>query len=345
MQPKKAGGRRLGEDSIRQIAILRALQLGDLLCAVPAWRALRASYPSARIALIGLPWARNFVGRFHHYLDEFIEFPGYPGLPERCVKPEAIPPFLVQMQARRFDVVLQMHGSGHYVNEVAALLAGRKTAGFYVPGEFAPEPDCFMPYPDTVPEVHRHLQLMEFLGVPSLGDRLGWPITPEDERRFAGLEQGSLLARGFVCIHPGGRGALRRWPPELFGRIADLVAGRGLQVVITGTTEESELAEAMAGVMRTKAINLVGCTDLGVLGALLRHARLLVANDTGVSHVASALRVPSVIICTGSDPVRWGPLDRTRHRVVLGPVATVESVAAEIDDVLDGDRLEAEVHA
>ncbi len=45
----------------RTIVLLRALQLGDLLCAVPAFRSLRAAFPQAHIALIGLPWSKTFV--------------------------------------------------------------------------------------------------------------------------------------------------------------------------------------------------------------------------------------------------------------------------------------------
>lgn len=121
------------------IVILRALQLGDLLCAVPSFRALRKAFPAARITLVGLPWAESFVQRFQAYLDDFVAFPGWPGLPEREPQIEQIPGFLAEMQARRFDLALQMQGSGGFTNPLIRLFGARQTVGFYLPGQYFPE--------------------------------------------------------------------------------------------------------------------------------------------------------------------------------------------------------------
>jgi ADP-heptose:LPS heptosyltransferase len=134
-------------------------------------------------------------------------------------------------------------------------------------------------------------------------------------KRCAGAS--TLRAGAYACVHPGARSATRRWPVERFAEVADGLSEHGLRVVLTGSGEEQELTRAVSDRMKAPAVDLAGELDLGGMAAIIADARLLVSNDTGVSHLASALGVPSVIVFSASDPARWAPLDRARHRCVL----------------------------
>src|SRR5262245_1885889 len=137
----------------RQVVILRALQLGDLLTAVPAFRALRGAFPDACITLVSLPWAHEFVERFHTYLDHFISFPGFPEFPEQSINIREFPAFLFNLQKSNFDLALQMQGSGGPANSLICLWGAKRCAGFYKRGTYCPNEDSFLEYPEHEPEV------------------------------------------------------------------------------------------------------------------------------------------------------------------------------------------------
>lgn len=318
-----------------RVAIFRALPgLGDFLCMVPALRALRAAWPDARVTLIGLPTTHALAARFGQYIDDTLAFPGYPGLIEQAAQPPAVVAFLVAAQACRFDLALQLHGSGGITNPLVALLGARQIAGCYLPGAYCPDPDMFVPYPEGAHEIWRMLRVVERLGVPLAGDALAFPLTADDYAALHACPRTrGLRPDGYVCIHPGAADPARRWPTAHFAAVADGLAARGLRVVLTGTDGERELTGAVQSAMCADALDLAGQTGLGALAALLADARLLVANDTGVSHLAAALQTPSVVLFQTTDPRRWGPLDDARHRVLAGnPAAT--AVIAVADDLL-----------
>jgi ADP-heptose:LPS heptosyltransferase len=321
----------------RRVAVLRALQLGDLLCAVPALRALRAALPTAEIVLVGLPWARALVERYPQYLDDFCEFPGWPGLPERKPDLAAIPAFLARMQAEDFDLAIQLHGSGPFVNPLIVLFGARRPAGFYLPGDWCPDPRLFLPWPEEGLEVRRLLRLTDFLGAPARGEDLEFPLRPEDECELQTLVGANGLRPGqYVCVHPGASVPQRRWPLDHFAAVAEVLGSRGLGVVLTGTAAEAGLTGALAAALPFSCLDLAGRTSLGGLAALLSGARLLVCNDTGVSHLAAALRVPSVVISTGDNPARWAPIDGRLHRVLCRAEGVPPgAVLAQTDDLLD----------
>ena len=298
----------------RHILVFRALVLGDWLCATPALRSLRAAAPHARIVLCGLPWTAELATRLST-VDEFLPFPGHPGLPERTPEPGAFERFVDAVRGRRFDLALQIHGSGGIVNPLITSLRARRTAGFALSGT-EKGLDLALPWPTHGTEIERCLALTDALGAPRVGTHIDFPLFEADHREATRLLASAGVDGRYVLMHPGSQLPSRRWPPERFAAVADALASRGLAVVLTGTAAEAPLAAAVRAACRRPPVDLVGRTaSLWALGALVESASLVVANDTGLSHIAAALRTPSVIVASGSDVPRWAPLDRRLHRV------------------------------
>ena len=298
----------------RTIVVFRALMLGDLLCATPALRALRAAAPGARIALCGLPWTAELAGRLPS-VDEFIEFPGHSALPERTPAPGALEQFVDAMRQRRFDLALQMHGSGGTVNPLVESLGALATAGFATPTTAAGL-DLAVPWSEHGTEIERCLSLTDALGAARAGLHLDLPLTAGDRAELARLRATHGMAGRYAIVHPGSQLPSRRWSPERFAWVADALVEAGLSVVLTGSAAEAPLTAAVSRFCRRPVLDLAGATrSIWALGALVEAAALVIANDTGISHIAAALGTRSVIVASGSDVPRWAPLDRRLHRV------------------------------
>jgi ADP-heptose:LPS heptosyltransferase len=214
-------------------------------------------------------------------------------------------------------LALQLHGSGEVSNPLIALLGARRLAGYFREGQFCPDAATFLPWRDSEPEIDRCVRLVATLGAAPRGLELEAPLLPADrEALAAALADESLPRASYVCVHAGAQWPSRRWYPERFAVVADALAARSLRIVLTGTAGEAALARRVAARMLAPALDLVGRTTLGALTALIDGARLVVANDTGVRHVAAARGTPCVAVACGSDVGRWparGPAQRLVH--------------------------------
>ena len=323
----------LPTDRAARIAVVRALALGDLLCAVPALRALRRTLPEAHISLIALPWTVELTRRLPGYVDELIEFPGFPGLPEvRPVDPGRLAAFLVDMQRREFDLAIQLQGDGLVSNGFTCLLGARWALGVMVPERAEPCPGTWLPFDPHLSEVRRHLRVVAALGGPANDPRLEFPLLDSDADELTAALNGAILRPGsYAVVHPGAAAAIRRWPAERFAAVADDLVRNGTPVVLTGSGEEAEIVAGVRAAMTERALDLSGRTTLGALAALVAGSRLLVVNDTGVSHLAVALGVPSVTVSTATDPVRWAP-PADGHHVFVGGVPEANGCKHGLDE-------------
>jgi ADP-heptose:LPS heptosyltransferase len=308
---------------IERIAVFRPSTLGGVLCAMPALRALRQGFPDARITLVGLPWAHGLARRFD-CIDAFVEFPGFPGLGATEADVRALPDFLAQMQAARFDLALQMHGQDEVANAVVAAFGARHQAGYAATQGWRPATDAahYIAWPERGHESERLLALTDHLGLARCGTGLEFPLDAADRAEAAELLAAHATAHlPYVCMHVGAPLPSRRWDVRRFAEVADTLAARGRAVVLTGAAEDAGLVHDVEACMRHAPVNLCGRTSLWTLGALIEGAETVICSDAGISHVAAALGRPSVVVSCGYDVERWAPPDTERHRVVAHPVA------------------------
>lgn len=302
----------------RKVALVRASRIGDFLCAVPALRALRAALPAAEMTMITLPLLRDLAVR-SPYLDRYVPFPGFPGLAEQFFDARRAVSFFRRMQEERFDLAVQMQGSGVYSNPFTLLLGARATAGFVRPGDAAGPLDAALPLPEGVHEVRRVLALSGFLGAPACGEELEFPLWPQDHAAAERLLEGAACP--LIGLHTGARDRTRRWALDRFAAVGQEMQRRhGGTVVIVGGPEERVAGESVAGALDGPCLNLAGQTSLAELGAVIARLSVLVTNDSGPAHIAYALDVPVVTIFGGGSPALNGPLRPGPHRVLTHDV-------------------------
>lgn len=118
----------------------------------------------------------------------------------------------------------------------------------------------------------------------------------------------------------GARAPFKQWPPERFGQLGARLEERGFRVLITGDERDREAVEVCARDIKN-AVRVTGLS-LAAAAAVLSRARLCVANDGGLLHLANALKVP----CVGL----YGPVDEQTYGPVVGPNFKGKSVTADV---------------
>jgi ADP-heptose:LPS heptosyltransferase len=313
----------------RRVAVVRASRIGDFVCATPALRALRAALPEAEVTLVALPFIEPLARRLAS-VDRFEAFPGFPGIAEQFFDPARLVQFLGRMQSRRFDLAVQLHGTGVYSNAFTLMLGAQATAGFVRPGDRADLLDAALPFPARGHEAQRLLALAECLGAPAQGEETEFPLRSEDRAEAAALLAGA--PRPLIGLHAGARDAEKRWRPEGLARVArELLARYGGRAVVLGSEEELRAAATIAATLGARCLDLAGLTSLPVLGAVIERLDVLLTTDSAPAHIAYALGQPSVTLFRETEPARWGP-------PLPGPHAVLE---ARLHPDADGAALEA----
>jgi len=318
----------------RTILVMMLGDIGDVLLATPALRRLREAYPQATITAMTKP---TTIGALRHsgLADGFLPVEKHLfDSPRALLRPSVawgLLRFVRDLRRRRFDTVVLLHhlvtvwGTVKFALLILATGAPARAGLDNGRGRFlthrtrdlgfdaAHESEYWLRVVDALtpsPSLPRQREGEGVRAVPTF-------VVPEVARAAAGIllrEAGLDSDRPLLAVHPGSGAysVARRWFPERFAAVADELAGRrGLGVVVVGSADERALGEEVVGHMRHPAVNLAGRTSLDELGDVLRRCALLVGNDSGVAHLASAVGTPVVAVFGPFNHHTWQPLGRS----------------------------------
>lgn len=138
------------------------------------------------------------------------------------------------------------------------------------------------------------------------------------------------LSQPIAVLHAGASKRYKQWPAQQFVTLAIMLAGRGYQLVLIGAGHRdsevnTDIVQALAGAGVT-GVDLCNRLTLAELASLLRRVELMVGNDSGPSHLASALGVRGVVLFGPTELAIWRPLGRQttalQHRHLCAPGCT-----------------------
>ena len=319
------------QPAAQRILLLRFGLLGDAVLWIPALRAARRLFPTARLEAVVSTYQYAVLSRFT-YVDHFIvRDTGHFTRPAAWLRPTTWRSFaaLVRLlRRRRYDVVLSCYGR---MGARLALLSGAPLRYGYrdeadphvlthaLPGGRYQEPLHEAAYSvRVVSAAASAAQQGSADDMPADDLSLTFPLAAAERQRAADLLAGVPRGVPLVAIHPGAaNGAAKRWLPECWAQVADTLAGEGAQIALLGSADERPLVECIVAAMRHPVLRLDGATRTpGELAAVLARCHVVAAGDTGPLHLAVALGRPVVAIHGPTDPQLTGPVPGARAYVL-----------------------------
>ena len=295
---------------MKKILILNLSRLGDHIQTSPLIAGLKRDEPNSRITLLGNV---KFIAMCEHlpYIDDLEVFDIQQFEKNKSGKPISyleiyryLEALIEDLKAEKFDTLINLTHS-RVSGLISRALGTNEVRGTYSTEDgFKVTNNPWFVYFSSFIEFRRYnnLNLVDIyqLGGGVKPSKQGLLINDEEGVRAAAplLEKyGIAEDENVIGIAAGASMEDRRWPPEKFAEAADLISEkRGAKLLVFGGASEIELGKELESRIKRPLVNLVGKTSLAELIGLVKRCSMLLTNDTGTMHIASAVGTPVVAL-------------------------------------------------
>jgi ADP-heptose:LPS heptosyltransferase len=297
------GPRESGDWPPRRILLIRRNGIGDMICALPLVRRVRAGFPDARIDLLASE--RNAPILAHLGLvDRVLVYRRGHGLLRNHYF--NLRRFMGPVRAERYDLAIAIAGGFSKLLAVITYATGVPRRVGFVPTAGHALDFCYS-VPVVQPAVAEHqivrcLRLADPLGLPAVPIDVGFALGTEDERYAREtLATHRLVSGRFVLYNASSSRPESSWTAPAIARVAaELERRYGLPTLVCGLPPD-------AATMRAIGLPHLITPTVHQFAALVKSAGFLMCTDGGAMHVAAAMRTPAFVLFASADPQTWRP--------------------------------------
>lgn len=320
---------------MKSICILRLSAIGDVTHVIPVVLSLQEQLPGVKITWVIGKIEAKLVGDLPGV--EFIIF-------DKKAGREGYAQLRSQMKGRKFNALLHMQVAFRS-NLAAACIPAKLKIGY----DKVRSKDLHSLFINRriAPAAQQHVRdclasFLEPLGLKSAPPRWQIPLA-ESDHEFARAHLAT--DRKNLVVSPCASHTLRNWPVERYARLADhAIEVHGMKVILVGSPApfEAEYCAAIENTMKHNAHNICGQDTLKQLTALMTHADLVVAPDTGPAHIASAVGTDVLGLFAASNPFRSGPYNSLKWCANRYPEALQKFTGKSVEEARWGAKAEFE---
>jgi lipopolysaccharide heptosyltransferase I len=290
-----------------RILIIKLRAIGDVVMATPVIENLRAQFPEAHIAFLTEDTSAEII-EDNSFLDEVIviERRQWKNAPFLSALKDQLQ-FYRTLHAKKFDLVFDLFGNPR--SAVLSLISGAPTrVGF----NFRFRRFCYTkvvtPRGGEVHEVEFNLDALKALDIPIVSRQLRMDLSEEAIHAAQNwINSRRSNNNKIIGLNPGGGWQIKRWPPAYFAELADeLVKLYDVQVLLFWGPGEEQIVDSILRLTKEK-IHLVPDSTLKELGGFISCCHLIISNDSGPMHMATALKIPTIGIYGPTNPELQGP--------------------------------------